>query len=173
MALQLGHRDSVDFDFFSPQKIDTKKLFEKIKKVFAGHKILKVQEEENTLGIIIDGNIKLSFLTYQYPLLEKLINEKDIKLASPTDIGCMKLSAITSRASNKDYIDLFFILKSIPLKILLKKANKKFPTIDNNLILKSIVYFKDIEKEPIKYRNSNRISFEEVKIGLIEAVGKL
>lgn len=75
----------------------------------------------------------------------------------------MKLSAIVSRATNKDYIDIYFIIKIISLESLLISTKKKFLDIDENLILKSLVYFEDVEKNPIRFRNNNNISFSEVK----------
>jgi len=172
LALQLGHRDSIDFDFFNKQKgdIDTKKIFDEINDIFKNHKILKVLEDKNTLNVIIDSNIKLSFFGYKYDLLNKLIDEENIMLGSVEDIGCMKLSAITSRASNKDYIDLYYILHKVELKDLLKKAIRKFPTVDTNLILKSLVYFDDIDIEPIIFKNNNEVDFEKVKEFLKEEV---
>ena len=163
LALQLGHRDSIDFDFFSKNNINTQELFLKIKDVFKNHKILKTQEEKNTLTVFIDENIKLSFFTYNYKLIEKLINEPNLRIASILDIACMKLSAIVSRATNKDYIDLYFIIKKIPLKLILNKLNKKLPELDINLVLKSLVYFEDINKEPIKFKNNSNLNFNIVK----------
>ncbi len=163
LALQIGHRDSIDFDFFTQNDIDTAKLFEKIKSVFQDFKILKIQEENNTLTVLIDENIKISFFTYKYKLINNFINEENLKLASVEDIALMKLSAILSRATIKDYIDLYFILKKYELNDLLKKSKEKFPDIDTNLILKSLVYFKDIENEPINFKGDNKISFEKVK----------
>jgi len=173
LALQIGHRDSIDFDFFSEKNIDTKKMFEKIKVVFVGQKVVKTQDEFNTLTVLIDKNIKLSFFGYKYSLLEKLIDEPNLKLASVSDIASMKLIAITSRASNKDYIDLYYLLQDMSLKDLLDKASKKFPEIDRNLILKSLVYFADIEIEPILFKNNKEINFERVKDFLKEEVLKL
>lgn len=163
LALQIGHRDSVDFDFFSNKDIDTKKLFSKIQEIFKEHKLLKIQEEKNTLTVIIDDTIKVSFFTYKYKLLNEAIDEKNIRLASIEDIGCMKLSAITGRASNKDYIDLYYILQNTELNSLLNSALRKFPDIDKNLFLKSLVYFEDIEIEPIIFKNDNYVDFEEIK----------
>lgn len=164
LALQLGHRDSLDFDFFSPKNIDTAKLFLEITDIFKEHKILKVQEEKNTLTVFIDHNIKLSFFTYKYRLLKKLIAEPNFRLASIPDIAAMKLSAIVSRATNKDYIDLYFILQKLSLADILGKLNKKLPELDVNLALKSLVYFKDVVKEPIKFKNNHNIDFASVKI---------
>lgn len=82
----------------------------------------------------------------------------------------MKLSAITGRASNKDYIDLYFISQKIGFKQLLDQAKNKFKNIDINLILKSLVYFDDIEEDEIIYKNNNDINFSEIKKFLIEKV---
>jgi hypothetical protein len=173
LALQLGHRDSVDFDFFSAKPFAADKLYEQIKKVFAEYKILKVQEEKNTLTVFIDDNIKISFFSYPYKLIGKLINEENFKIASIEDIAIMKLAAIVSRATNKDYIDLYFILQKFPLKDILKKTEKKLPDLDVNLALKSLVYFADIVYEPIKFKNSINVDFATVKKFFIAEIAKI
>jgi len=173
LALQLGHRDSIDFDFFSKKNIDTKKLFLQIKEIFKGCKILKVQEENNTLTVFINDNIKLSFFTYNYKLIKKTINEPYFNIASILDIACMKLSAIVSRATNKDYIDLYFIFKEISLKNILNNLNKKLPELDINLVLKSLVYFNDLKTEPIKFKNNQNINLKTIEKSFNEQIIKL
>jgi len=163
LALQLGHRDSVDFDFFSPRDINTLKLFSIVREIFKGHKILKVQEEKNTLTVFIDDSIKLSFFTYKYKLLKKPVEEPNLRIASVVDIAVMKLSAVVSRATNKDYIDLYFILKEVSLKDIFTAASRKMPELDINLVLKSLVYFEDISEEAIKFKNKKNIDFATVK----------
>ena len=163
LALQTGHRDSIDFDFFCQEDINTQKLFEKVKEVFKGQKVLKTQDERNTLTVLIDKTIEISFFSYKYDLVGELVEEPNLKLASVLDIGCMKLSAITSRGISKDYIDLYYILQDIDLNYLLDKSAEKFPDLDRNLILKSLVYFNDIEVEPIKFKHNKDINFEKVK----------
>lgn len=173
LALQIGHRDSFDFDFFSQKDINTKELFERLRQIFKGHKLVKIQEQSNTLTILLDDAIKLSFFTYKYKLIRQTINDKNLSLASLEDIGCMKLSAVTGRASNRDYIDLYFILKHISLADLLNKAHIKYPELERNLILKSLVYFEDITQEKILFKNNNDIPFEKVKDRLRDEVKKL
>ncbi len=173
LALQLGHRDSVDFDFFNQKDLDTKKLFDNIRETFSGKELKKIQEEKNTLTVLVDKDIKLSFFTYKYPLIKDLKEEKYLNLASVEDIGCMKLSAIISRATNKDYIDLYYILQRIELPELLKWAEQKFPEIETNLILKSLVYFEDVEVETINFKHNKEIDFEEVKNFLIKKVKEI
>lgn len=162
LALQIGHRDSVDFDFFSEKNIHTKKLFEQLREIFEGHTLLKIVEERNTLTVLIDDSIKISFFTYAYKLIKPTTSDENIIFASIEDIGCMKLSAITGRASSKDYIDLYFILKRLSLFDLLENAREKYPELERNLILKSIVYFEDVTLEKILFKNNNEVSFEEV-----------
>lgn len=173
LALQIGHRDSVDFDFFIEKDLNTGKLFEELRKIFEGHKLLKIQEETNTLTVLIDSSIKVSFFTYRYKLIDKIISDENFTFASVADIGCMKLSAITGRATSKDYIDLYFILKQLSLPDLLDKVRKKYPELDQNLILKSLVYFEDIITEKMIFKNNNSIAFEEVKEKLKSAVKNL
>lgn len=151
LALQIGHRDSVDFDFFINDDIDTHTLWQNIETVFAGQTLLKTQDEKNTLSCTIAGEVRLSFFGYRYPLLTPLIIIDDFNLASIAEIGTMKLSAITSRSTFKDYIDLYYILQKQPLADLLALCHKKFPTLDQTLILKSLVYFDDITPEPIRF----------------------
>src|SRR3989344_5711569 len=170
LALQIGHRDSIDFDFFKEGEIDAKKLFGNLKEIFNGHPVLKVQEEFNTLSLIVLDDIKLSFFGYKYKLIKELVYEEDLNLASVEDIGCMKLSAITGRASSKDYVDLYYILQNVDLAELLEKILKKLPDLDKNLILKSLVYFEDVIFEPIMFKNNNHIDFEAVKKFLEEKV---
>jgi len=163
LALHLGHRDSVDFDFFTHKEIDEHAIIERVRDVCLGHNVHIVQSIRNTLTVIIDGVIKISFFGYPYPILEPLIHEEYITLASIADIACMKLSAIVSRATMKDYVDIVQILKErYTLKELLIFSEKKFPELDSMLVLKSLVYFDDIIKEPIVWKHGHDMSFEDV-----------
>jgi hypothetical protein len=169
LALQIGHRDSADFDLFSPENINTDKLFVKIKEVFKGCKILKIQEEENTLTVIID-DINFSFMSYKYKLVRPLVTEEFLNLASIEDIGCMKFSAIVGRKVNKDYIDIYYILQGIKLRDLLEMSRKKLPELDPNLIIKNLLFFEDIESSPIKFKNGNKISLKDAEKFIKKAV---
>lgn len=172
LALQFGHRDSIDFDFFSEQPFSTEKLFQKIVNAFWGYKIKKVQEEENTLSVIVNSKIKISFFHYRYKLVKSIIKTENLNIADLVDVGCMKLSAIVSRATMKDYIDLYFILQEISLPDLTEFAKKKFPDLDTNLILKSLVYFDDIEIEPIIFKHGNKVTLPIIKSFLESEVKK-
>ncbi len=169
LALQIGHRDSIDFDFFTPDSFNTAELFKLVQAQEHGT-IVKTQEIGNTLGVLIDGVIRISFMTYPYALSEVLIEDEYFKFASIMDIACMKLSAITSRATEKDYVDLYFILKQLSLSDVLRSAHTKFPELDQNLILKSLVYFNDITSEPIRFMAGHAVSLQEVETFLRSTV---
>ena len=169
LALQIGHRDSIDFDFFCPTSFDTEELLSTIQEHFTSGTLVQVQNEKNTLEIIIEGTIRLSFMTYQYPLIAPLVETEFFDMAALTDIGCMKLSAITSRSAYKDYVDLYFILKSVSLVALIDSLKTKLPSLEPMLALKSLVYFDDIVQEEIIYK-TEPISFGEIKILLLDAV---
>ena len=170
LALLLGHRDSFDFDFFCFNSFSTGDLFQKIEQVFAGHIAVKTQEAKDTLTVIIDERVKVSFFAYPYKLVRPLLREDNFEIASLEDIACMKLAAITSRSLIKDYVDLYFILNDIALEKLLTFAKEKYSTIDTNLILKSLVYFEDVEQEPVLFKNNKDVSFKLIKEYLAGAV---
>jgi len=163
LALQLGHRDSIDFDFFHKGDIDTTIIFSTLEKEFSHVPIIKTQEAVNTLSVTIDNGIRVSFFGYRYPLLKPTIPFTGLQIAHPLDIGCMKLSAITSRASIKDYVDLYYILQDISLAGLLEACHKKLPTLDTALLLKSIVYTDDLVKEPIMFKPGFEITIPEIE----------
>ena len=172
LALLLGHRDSMDFDFFSSGPFSTADLFKKVEQVFADHQVIRTQDAKDTLTIIIDDGLKISFFAYPYKLVRPLISEVHFKIASIEDIACMKLAAIISRSVIKDYIDLYFILHNISLEKLLNFTKEKFFTIDTILVLKSLVFFEDIQEEPVLFRQNKAVSFKLVKEYLAETVKK-
>ncbi|MEI7463586.1 MAG: nucleotidyl transferase AbiEii/AbiGii toxin family protein [Candidatus Taylorbacteria bacterium] len=163
LALLLGHRDSIDFDFFKEGDFDTDILIENISKIFTSHKLTVTQKEINTVSVLIDENIQISFFGYHHSLLMPLIKADHFDIASIIDIGCMKLSAITSRYTEKDYVDLYFILQSVTLTELLENFIKKYPNFDKTVILKSLVYFDDLIEEPILFKENHDVSLETIK----------
>ncbi len=151
LALQFGHRISLDYDLFSSNlELDyadreTLKDYFKCKNVeFAIQK-----DKDKTLILLLEG-VQVSFFSYPYPLLKTLISYKKILLASPLDIGTMKLSAVVSRGSKKDFIDLYEIAQQIPLRHLLEAASQRYSKISDFpfQVLKALSYFEEAELEP-------------------------
>lgn len=172
LALQLGHRESQDFDFFSITPFSTGDLFMDLKRCFPENSLLRVQEEKDTLSIILDEGIKLSFLSYPYPLVGDLVETNPLNIASIEDIALMKFSAICARSLQKDYVDLYFILRKISLPDLLPLVPRKFKDLDINLVLKSLVYFNDLKMEPILFQKGKEVNFPLIEKFLIATVEK-
>ena len=105
LALRLGHRKSVDLDYFINKYIDTTSLKSCITEIFPFVTIQFLFEEKNTLWCSING-VKVSFISRFDALLEPVEVVKHFRLASIKDITVMKLSAICSREEYKDYFDL-------------------------------------------------------------------
>ncbi|MCL4551547.1 MAG: nucleotidyl transferase AbiEii/AbiGii toxin family protein [Bacteroidetes bacterium] len=152
LALLYGHRFSRDFDFFSTQLFDEDSLIQRMQGL---NDLTIIAKSEHTVHITYKG-LKVSFLGYTYPLLyptKQYQPEADISInvADERDIACMKISAISSRATKRDFIDLYEVARQYPLPEQYGLFQKKFSlTPYNNLhILKSLTYFADAELEPM------------------------
>jgi len=147
-ALQLGHRLSVDLDFFSSATFDPQRLASDV----AGHgRFAGVEISPGTIHGIFEG-VRLGFLHYPYPQLDQSIHDLGIDIASPRDIACMKIEAVAGRGSRRDFIDLYLLCQRVnPLFQLLHDFERKYRGIDYNKvhILKSLCYFEEAEREPI------------------------
>ena len=171
LSLQLGHRKSEDFDFFTREKFDEQRLLLQLKEKFGNRPVEILQQEWQTVDLAVDG-IKLSFFYLPYPLLENTIDDADLRVASVSDIGCMKLTAITGRSVNKDFADLYYIFKQISLSELLAKARQKMPELNENVVLKSLVYFDELQIEPLEFLPGKEVGTEEIKKFMVAEVKK-
>ena len=162
LALQLGHRRSVDFDFFSQEKAQTEKVLKWLQ--YFPHFLIR-SSDADTLHAQAMG-VKLSFLShYRYKLGKPVLNEQGIRLASIEDIGAMKLLAITHRATARDYIDLAAIIsKRISLSDLLSFGKKKFGARFNPLIsLRAAVAFEDVDMDlPLVFDKELRRGWKKI-----------
>ena len=108
LALQIGHRISVDFDLFTNEPIE-KKLFDQVKRVFAGRKIRPLADNKDELTILVD-DIKITFLYYPFPALFSKKKIQGVNLLSVKEIAATKSYTIGRRGAFKDYIDLYFVI---------------------------------------------------------------
>ena len=143
LALQIGHRVSVDIDLFGVSEINEIEFNQALSPLGS---VNLVKKSKNILIYNLNG-IKVDFVNYTYKLLENPITVENIRLASLKDIGAMKLNAISGRGSKKDFIDLYFLLNYFSLHELLDYYNEKYPDGSEFLVLKSLQYFEDAENE--------------------------
>jgi predicted nucleotidyltransferase component of viral defense system len=167
LSLQLGHRESEDLDFFSQNNFEPTRLQIELEKF--GH-LENLEIAEGTLNAFLMG-VKLQFLAYPYPLLEKFVDFQNIQLSSVVDIACTKLHTISMRGSKKDFVDLFFILQRFNLEELFEKLSQKYTQANFNQthILKSLLYFSDAEKQPMP-RIHHEVSWETIQKEIIKKV---
>lgn len=145
LAMRLGHRVSVDLDFFSGMDFNESQLVERLRET---GKLLVFQKAPQSFTGALDG-VKLSFLGYKYPTLKEGDGWRGIVIASLQDIACMKLDALSSRGTKRDFVDMFFIAKLIPLPTLLNLFQEKYASVNYNIlhVKKSQAYFEEAEGE--------------------------
>ncbi len=151
LALRLGHRISLDLDLFSRGSLlEQSDRITLIKALEASGKVEINEEKDGTCHLRL-GTTAVSLFHYPYKLLAQPSEWAGLKIASIEDISAMKLSAVISRGSKKDFIDLFFLCRLHKISDIFKWAELKFPGHPNFAIqaAKALVYFKDAEKEPM------------------------
>ena len=174
LALQLGHRISIDLDLFSKHDFDTKQIVNTLSKTY---KLNVVTEFDNSIIQKIEypansGNfIKVDIIKYPYNLIEQPIITDGIRLLTKEDIIPMKLSAIGNRGSKKDFYDIYFLLKEYSLKEMFILFEQKFPNVNYFHIIKSLTYFDDADTE-LNPKTLIKTSWEQVKNEIKKQVKK-
>lgn len=143
LALQYGHRQSIDLDLFGVLTADEIT----ISKELSGFGNLTIIKNSPNIHIYSLNGIKIDIVNYDYPWLETFIAEAGLRLAHEKDIGAMKLAAVTGRGTKKDFIDLYFLLSRFSLKDLITAYKAKYHDGSEFLVLKSLTYFDDAEKD--------------------------
>lgn len=150
LALLINHRRSVDLDFFSRKnRLDfdgRRRLLGRLKGLPGWR---QTEAKDGTLHGEV-GRVKVSFFWYDVPLVRPLIRRGALRIASPTDIGLMKIGAIIGRGSRKDFVDLYAVCRRVPLRRLLARARRKFADSKEFTLqaLKALCFFEDAEREP-------------------------
>lgn len=173
LALLEGHRVSADLDLFSETFNDPEAVQVTIQ---AAHPeaITTTAISPRTLYLRIDGTV-VSLLGYSYPLVAPLLrpDESLLPLASREDIAAMKLAAIASRGTRKDFIDLWLLATRYwPLSHCLELYRKKFAARDIGHVVRSLTYFDDADREP-PLRLLVEADWEEIKSYLVGEVKEL
>lgn len=161
LALQLGHRRSEDFDFFSLDEFFPSQINQELNKI--GTYTKENETPKTMVGKF--NNVKFSLFYYPYKLIDKTTDYIGIKLASPKEIAAMKLVAITDRATKKDYIDLYFLAKKkFGIEKMFEFYDQKYQLLDSNrlTLFKSLQFFEDANNSEMPEMIEN-VNWEEVK----------
>ncbi len=148
LALILGHRRSVDLDFFSERDEVMERNRREITRYLAKD---TSQIIENTYGNLVleINNTRVGFFGYGYPLIKSGIELEGINIASLEDIGLMKLDAIIRRGARKDFYELFFISQVFSIDDLLELGKIKYPMVRDfaMMALEHLVLFDSADRD--------------------------
>jgi hypothetical protein len=164
LALQIGHRKSIDIDLFGILSADYENLMDELKTL---GEVVPLKNSKNIHSLLIN-EIKVDIVNYEYNWLTNKIKTDNIHLATIEDIAAMKLNAIIGRGSKKDFIDLFFILKDYSLATLIDFYTKKYNDGSTFLVLKSLTYFEDADMEEMPFMFNN-IDWQTIKDNIKKA----
>ena len=135
LSLQLGHRISIDLDFFTDKSFDIDSLRIALSTTISNFEILRIS---NTGFSCYAGGIKCDFYNWAVPFIEKPIIEDGIRLGSLKDIAAFKLDAISGRKEKKDFWDIDSLLNHFSLAELLSFHQMKFIYINGKVVLDAL-----------------------------------
>jgi predicted nucleotidyltransferase component of viral defense system len=164
LALQIGHRLSTDLDWFSYKRtLLASEREEIVRTLSTGGQFQIISEQDGMLYSKLIGT-DVSFIFQQHPLLRETVHYKGVQLASPIDIGLMKLAAINSRGARRDFVDLYCLRPIISLEELLTLAPQKYANRPDflSIAVRALTYFEDAEQQPMP-QMYDEISWEKVK----------
>lgn len=163
LALQVGHRQSVDLDFFTPRG--------KFQELAVERELLATNEwqtnyrEQGTIYGVL-GGAKISLIAYPFFKPSKRKTRcGTVKILLPEDIAAMKIISISQRGRKRDFVDLYWYCKNRePLLEIIQRAVARYPGQEKNIphILKSLVYFTDAEADPMPRLFFN-VTWKEIK----------
>jgi len=171
LALQLGHRVSEDLDFFRAGPFASEDLAAGLARV---GRVDVLSRSAGTLHAVLKG-MRVSFLAAEAPLLFPGTPYRGLVVADPRDIAVMKVVAIGGRGSRRDFVDLFFYLRSgSSLEAVFEMIHRRFASIDFNEyhLMRSLTFFEDAETEPMP-RMLRRVAWVEVKKTIVGEVRRL
>ncbi len=171
LALQLGHRQSEDFDWFTPRTLDPASLLADIQGLgFA------VDVDQNAAGTFVGrvGGVSFSVFRYRYPLVGRATRLEGCRIASFRDLAAMKFAAVLGRATRRDYLDIhaLLVIKRMRLSEMVDAFRTKFPSADVREALRGLSYFGDVEKQRMPILHVE-VRWEDVKADILHAVKSL
>ena len=166
LALQLGHRNSVDLDLFGVNDKTLKQISNELNS--KGFNVIP-ERESGTIKIIWVDGVKVDIVGSYHEWINPPIETEGVKMATLQDIAAMKLHAITGRGKKKDFIDFYFLLKHFSLEQIIEFYQKKYPQNSLFFVIKSLSYFNDAEIDPMPTMFID-VSWEEMKSTIRSAI---
>lgn len=145
LALQIGHRRSIDLDIFGHLDLSPFEVEQELR-VYGATSVRN--RSKRIQGYMVSG-VQVDLVEYDYPWLDAPIMGEGLRLASCRDIAAMKLAAITNRGTKKDFVDLRFLLETFELAEMLDFYARKFADGALFPVLKNLVFFDDADEDPM------------------------
>ena len=158
LALQIGHRKSIDLDFFFFFEVEKDELVIALEQIGA----LTVLKESPRIHIYLLNNVKIDIVDYQYSWVDDVVVKQGIRMASLKDIAAMKVTAIIGRGTKKDFVDIAFLLRYFSMNDILDFYSQKYPDGSIFMAMKSLAYFDDAEEDIMPYMLTD-ITWENIK----------
>jgi hypothetical protein len=160
LALQLGHRQPAELDYFTEARLNPEALLVRLE---GAPGLQLVRKSEAALEVTI-GGIRVNFAMIRYPLLFPLKSFHETLVADSRDIACTGISAIAARGARRDFIDLYAVAQHDSLDSLLEMFARKFAAAGHSRadLLRSLTSFEEAEREPMP-RLLAKIDWERVK----------
>ena len=146
LALQIGHRKSIDLDLFSQNELRIPEISKYLKQRHSGK--YQILNSQNIIYQVTIEGIKVDFVHHPFELVEAPCNDSEIIYLRIKDIAAMKLHAIETTGNRaKDFVDIYFLLKEIPLEKMFEYYRKKYSTENIFNAKRSLSYFDDVPEE--------------------------
>ncbi len=159
LALQIGHRLSVDLDFFGKRPFEKQEILDELTE-FSPVKLM--HETKNIIVLNVKG-IKVDFVNYNYPLISDINIIDGIRLVNLPDIAAMKIAAITGRGKKRDFFDLYCLLEKFTLKELFEFYNRKYSDGNEFIAARSLTYFADANEDEDLNQLGVNVKWKDIK----------
>jgi hypothetical protein len=169
LSLQIGHRKSIDLDMFSQIDFDAAMLLQHL--LNEGYAVTVRHQFKQTLIVAIDG-IKVDFIRFRYAFAHEIQIIDGIRLTDIRDIACMKIDAIMGRGKQKDFCDLYFLLKKYTLSDIMVWYQQMFQHSSPFHVYKSLTWFEDANLDTDLDVLDKKYTWEKAKQVIIKAVEK-
>ena len=169
LSLQLGHRMSVDLDFFGDRPFTTDEILDLV----SGLKPLSIISQSKHILILNIQNVKVDFVNYRYPLIAKNLLYDSIRLLDMPDIAAMKLAAIAGRGRKRDFCDIYFLLQKFTLKQMVGFYNQKYDDGSEMMVARSLTFFDDANTDEDPRVLNQKFDWQDVQQEILHQVKRI
>ena len=169
LALQLGHRTSVDLDLFGHISCDDIQL----RKMLASHGQLQVINMSRNVKLFTIDGIKVDIVDYDSEWIDEIVRHDHLRLASVPEIAAMKIRAIIGRGTRKDFVDLYYLLQIFSLDEIMALFKRKYPDVNDFIAIRSLAYFEDAEQSPMPMMIDQSVEWESMKTHILHSLNAI